>query len=335
MTRPIVVAIAVLLLAAAAPAAEHQTYRQILTTRPALRIDDLAERSAPDRQGEVAMESFWDLLKLRDAPNPAAVPALVKVVDAHAGSSRIHRFAAGQALLTAGTPDALKALQRDTSRTDYPADLAVMYTSHWEMPEPARSRLLEGYVLRNAGDAALGASVATAWKERDGARLLSVTVTLKNKSAKPLAVLLDPYTATRGLHFRSADSKSADGTFAVVAPMMHCQPMRPRWVRLAPGASEQMEVALTPKQDSETLRQFGAAPPAVALCEGGAASFGLGGFGKHRVYAMITQPPMTDAQIATLRNWAKDVGDPAELWVGRAVSEPVEVEIGAADAGPR
>jgi hypothetical protein len=331
MTHSIAVAVAVLLLAAGASAAEPQTYRQILTTRPAPRVDDLAERAAPSRDGDVAMESFWDLLKLRDAPNPAAVAALIKVVDAHGGSSRIHRFAAGQALLTAGNAEGLKALERDTARVDYPADLAVLYTSHWEMPEPARSQLLERYLLRSAGDVALRVAVAAAWQERDGARVLTVTLTLTNRSEKPLAVLLDPTATARGLYF-----KSPDGTFVAAAPEMRCLPGPSRWVRLAAGASERMEeIALTLTRDPETLGRFGATPTALALTDGGGAAFGLGGAGRHRLYAMIIQPPMTEAQVATLRQLYKDVGDPAELWAGRAVSEPVQVEIGPADNDAR
>ena len=89
MTHSIPVAVAVLMLAAGASAAEPQTYRQILTTRPAPRVDDLAERATPNRDGDVAMESFWDLLKLRDAPNPAAAPALVKIVDVRSSPIRL------------------------------------------------------------------------------------------------------------------------------------------------------------------------------------------------------------------------------------------------------
>jgi hypothetical protein len=342
------VAVALLLLAAvvadgAAPGAEHPRYRQILATRPAPRLEDLAARAAPDVSGDAAVESFWDLLKLRDAPqlaaDPAAVTALVKVVEAHAGSSRIHRFAAGQALLAADTPDALRALARDASRAEFPANLAVMYASHWEMSEPARSTLLERYVLKSAGDGGLGVAVAAAWQPRPGARTLAVTLTLTNRTGKPLALLLDADAAARGLFFRSPA-----GTIVAAAARPPGEPMPPRWIRLAAGASERVAVELTPTRDPAALARFAgtAPPPAIVLSEGGGgggggATYGLGGVGRYRLYAMIVQPPMTAEQVATLRQWAngaaaKDAGDPSELWAGRAVSDPADVEIGEAAA---
>jgi hypothetical protein len=44
---------------------------------------------------------------------------------------------------------------------------------------------------------------------------------------------------------------------------------------------------------------------------------------------------VTGERLKTLRAWAKDVGDPKELWTGRAVSEPAEAEIRQADAAGR
>jgi hypothetical protein len=337
MRRPIALALLALplLLSAFAPAAgpppaaEARTFRQILTTRPAPRLDDLAERCAPDRQGEVASESFWDLLKLRDKPDPAAVPALAKILESHAGSNRIHRFAAAQALLSIGTDEALKAMERDVLRPDYPVDLAVMYTGGWEMAEPGRSRLFERYLLRSVGDKALGVRAVPLWQEREARRVLAVTVTLTNRSEKPLALLLDPHAVGRRLFLRSPD-----GTVATAGLAPPSVPLPPRWVRLAPGASERFDVALELTQDPEKLRRFAPNQPAAVLSEGGAgAEFGLSGFGRYRVYAMVAQPPVTDELLKTLRAWAKDVGDPKELWTGRAVSEPAQVEIREADPG--
>ena len=73
------------------PAEKARTFRQVLTTRPAPRLDDLAERAAPERQGDVASESFWDLLKLRD--NPRRRPALQRSSTPTPAPNRIHRFA--------------------------------------------------------------------------------------------------------------------------------------------------------------------------------------------------------------------------------------------------
>ena len=139
-------------LAFAGADAEHQTYRQIVAKRPAPKIEGLAERASPDQRGGTSTESFWDLLKLRDQPAPAAVPELAKIMAAHEGSTRIHGFAAAQALYAAGTDEASRTLEKHLLAPDYRADMAMMYTSHWQMGEPQRSRFIESYLLRDLTD---------------------------------------------------------------------------------------------------------------------------------------------------------------------------------------
>jgi hypothetical protein len=210
-------------------------------------------------------------------------------------------------------------------------DLAVMYASGWEMAEPGRSRLLERYVLRNVGDKGLAVAAVPLWQDRDRGRVMAVTVTMTNRSDKPLALLLDAHGMGRRLYFQSPD-----GAFAAAALAPPSVPLPPRWVRLAPGATERFEVALSLTQDPEKLARFAPNRPAAVLSEGGGGGeFGLGGFGRYRAYAMVAQAPVTGERLKTLRAWAKDVGDPKELWTGRAVSEPTQVEIQPADAAGR
>ena len=79
----------------------------------------------------------------------AAVPELVRILASHEGSNRIHGFAAAQALFTANSDEARRALDARLLSPEYPVDLATMYLSHWQMAEPARSRFIEAYLLRN------------------------------------------------------------------------------------------------------------------------------------------------------------------------------------------
>src|SRR5687767_13565781 len=97
-----VVGCVVAAIAVACAVPPRETYREIIDERQAPQIEGLAERASPEQEGKTATEAFWDLLKLRDFPQAAAVPELVKILEAHDKSNRIHRFAAAQALFTAG-----------------------------------------------------------------------------------------------------------------------------------------------------------------------------------------------------------------------------------------
>ena len=121
----------------ASPADRPKTYTAILATRPAPDVATLARRSSPKVAGEQAQESFWDLLKLRNVPDPKAVPALEQVLRENLPTTRIHGYAAAEALFCTGTPEALAALDRAIAGPNYRTDLAIMYAFHWEMPPPA------------------------------------------------------------------------------------------------------------------------------------------------------------------------------------------------------
>src|SRR5262249_47393320 len=124
----------------AATPGERRTYQEIVAARPAPDLTRLVERCSPDLRGPDATESFWDLLKLPEAPHPKAVPVLEKVLVENLPTTRIHGFAAAQTLFSIGTPEAHKILKQHLLTEGARAELAVMYTSHWEMREPRRSR---------------------------------------------------------------------------------------------------------------------------------------------------------------------------------------------------
>jgi hypothetical protein len=308
---------------APAPAEKPKTVRNVITTRPSPKLDGLAERSAPERLGDDASEAFWDILKIRDNPNPTAVPELTDVVDrnAKASSNRIHRFAAGQALFCIGTPDALRAVETDVVRRDFSIDLALMYVDHWDMQEPARSRFLERVLLRDAGDGGLSVEVSPAWREREGRPVLDVAVKITNHGERPISLL------TSGETFPVArlQIRGRDGTFAVTKAFGIREHEPQRWMRLAPGASEELVASLELKRDAATTRPFNAARVQAVLTDG-VASFGLPAPGKYRVSAFIAQAPMTEQAIKSLARRTGAV-DPNELWAGRAVSKPAEIEI--------
>jgi len=68
-------------------------FGKLIVSRPVPDLEDLAERSAPDRRGEDATEAFYDILKLRDIGAAKGVPVLEEIIATHTNSTRIHGYA--------------------------------------------------------------------------------------------------------------------------------------------------------------------------------------------------------------------------------------------------
>lgn len=333
MRRQFIVTPVVLLAALRTPAAlpaatpeEPKTFAQVIAARPAPELDDLVARSAPDRQDDAATESFWDILQLRDKPQPAAVTALAKVLADNAGSGRIHYHAAAQALFTAGTDEAYRALDQQVFKADYPIEQAVQFVSHWGMAEPARSAFFDRYLLKPVGEG-LAVTARPVWQDRDGTHLLVITVNLTNTSQKPLALLLEPHTTMGRVHFRSPAGRYAVG--GASGPI--CMLPGPRVVRLTPGASEQFELLFQLRIDPQALKAFRADPIKACLFAGG-VDYGIEEFGKCQVLVALAQRPLTAEQFKDQRERMKQPIDPADLWTGRAVSMAAEFDIRETDA---
>ena len=314
-----------------------KTFQQILAKRNPPQIEGLAQRASPDQTGETATESFWDLLKLRDEPVPAAVPELAKILTAHENSTRIHRFAAAQALFTAGGDEARRVLEKRLLAPDYPADMAVTYSSHWEFPEPARSRFIETYLLRNL-DEDLKVSVEARWSPdsdkgstnqdpadaaaKKAARNLRVTVEFANQSPRVLALFVDQQYQTMALHFRGPS-----GMFAPRAQLVVYGPSPARPMRLRPGEFTSFDVSLELKTDAATLANtqkfMRNAEKIKAFLKSPDTGFALSEFGRYQLSAMIVQTPLSDEQKLSLRK--REGIDTDAVWTGRAVSKPVEI----------
>ena len=313
--------------------AAPETFREIIAKRPAPKLDGLAERSSPHQKGDVATESFWDLLKLRDQPTRAAVPELTKILSAHAGSTRIHRFAAAQALFTAGGDEAARILEKHLLAPEYPAHMAITYSSHWQMGELERSRFVETYLLRDLADD-LDVDVRARWSEAgtkkradDGnssGRQLHVTVTYTNTTGRPLAVLVDHQYQAKSLHFRGPS-----GAFAVQSQLVVYGPDPARFVRLKAGASTSFDVVLELKDDPKSLataRRNASEPAKIqAFLASTDTGFALSEFGTYKLSAMIVRTPLADEQKKSLRQREGIEAD--EVWMGRAVSKAIDVDL--------
>jgi hypothetical protein len=286
---------------------QPEGYREILSKRAAPKLEDLSERAAPELQGEAATESFWDLLKLREEPVPAAVPELAKVLSAHEGSNRIHRFAAAQALHAVNTDDARRVLEKHLLDPEYPADHAIAYAWHWEMSEPHRTRFIKAYLLRDLSDD-LAVSVHPRWVElasgsdvaadqaANRQRLL-VTVKLRNDSRRTLALLVPQQSQAMILYLLAPS-----GEFVPHVRLGVHRPEPPSWHRLHPGEETDFEIELHLTSDAESINRLrGASREIRAALGSGVTAFGLRESGEYELSAMLVQTPLSAGQLAALQ----------------------------------
>jgi hypothetical protein len=319
--------VAALAVACAVP--PQETYREIIAQRQAPQIEGLAERASPEQKAETATEAYWDLLKLRDYPDAAAVPELIKILAAHENSTRIHRFAAAQALFTAHDDAAQRALEKHLLVPEFPAGMAIMYSSHWQMPEPQRSRFIETYLLKNLADD-LAVSLDARWsndgpegrtRKPETARLV-VTVTLTNQSERALAVSVPEVCKAMTLQFRAPS-----GRFAPQAQTVVYRLGPPHAKRLQPGGSTSYDAQFELHEGAEALAMTKrlSTEGIKAVLKTSDVEVALSEFCQYQVSAMFEQPPL-DKELQK-RLAERDAIEPGILWIGRAVSKPVEVEL--------
>jgi beta-lactamase regulating signal transducer with metallopeptidase domain/HEAT repeat protein len=290
-----------------------------------------AESKLPDDQASLlklaadpayGMEGFRALLKLRDMGDAAAVPVLEKVLADHVGQTRIHGFAAAQALFRIGTPEAHAALAKYLSMPGFNRPLNLRYLWSWNTPPALRNAFIERYYLSSVGKD-LAVSVQASQRKEAPAEI-EFTVTMTNRSGRAMQ-LYDPDAYLGQMLLL----RSADGTFVQSTQTVMKYHYRTPWdaeayALLAPGAERRYTIkAWLVLQAADTFRQF--------LPEGGGAMLDcrdsaqfIGRLGKFQVRAMFYAAPMTPAQLDAVKFKADDV------WSGYAVSEPVEVDLSAA-----
>jgi len=293
---------------------EHATdYVELLAARPLPDLAHLAERSSPSYSGKDTIESFRDILKLRDVGDKEAVPVLEEILVEHSGSTRIHGFAAAQALFCIGTPEAHRILANHLLSSQYNVQLSFNYTYHWEMAEPKRSRFIKRYHLQNLSKD-LTLKLKFNMYEMNG-QLIDFTVTLHNVSGKPLEFWERQVYLGQMLYFQRRD-----GNFARCKQIVVYQPPMPLITKLQSGATHVYNIAVRindagqlknrPKWLSEDTEIVAGTPDVM---------FELGKAGRFKVYAMFEQQPLPQTQIDHFK-----INNP---WSGRAVSEPVTIDI--------
>lgn len=310
------IAIASLPMAFAAPA--HKTCQELLAARPMPNLEKLVERSryTKSHNNPDSGEAFWDILKLRDAGKPNAVPVLAEILVNDAGNGRIHGYAAAQALFCIGGKEALDTLDKHLSRLDeYNEELASLYVFHWEMPEPKRSEFIERYLLKDIGH---DLELTLEAKPDHQGRNIEFRLTVKNVSARPLAMLMP--------RFHKLYLRSADGRF-LSWHRSRCDKPNTKWIHLKSKGSEVVEatgeVVSANDFTSYELQEAHGAPAMLSL-EGDRCFIDKPG--QFQAIFVLEQKPMS----AAVKNLLK-IDNP---WIGRVVSTAATITLGQPAPSP-
>ncbi len=292
---------------------------RLISARPVPDLGRLAQRCSPNYRGHDATESFYDILKLREVGDANAVGVLEKILAENSGSTRIHGYAAGQALFCIGTSEAHKVLAKYLLTSRYNTSLGIRYTSHWEMNQPRRKGFIERYHLKNlAKDLELRLSVARPNGADDNIETgpqFDFTLTLSNSSDKAFWIMDRQVYQSGMLYFQSED-----GGFIIGQEKVRYNMPMPRWLELGPGASHKYVVRVYIRFVGELERRpAGLREGTSIVADTKDIMFDIGKGGRFKVYALFEQAPLAPAHREQL---GFETG-----WSGQAVSDPVTVEI--------
>ena len=242
------------------------------------------------------------------------MPVLAEILSSNAGHTRIHGYAAAQALFRIGGKEAFDALDKQLMRlSDYNEEWGSLYLFHWEMPDPSRSRFIEKYLLKPVGrDVELSFEA----KPEDDGHAVRFRLTLKNISPAPITV-----APPRGdkLYLRSGDGRYVPWTETGDDD----GPRTGKLTTLKPQESQTIEAMAAVKRASEfDPYERSAAGSAQAMLTLGLRRYFLDKPGQFQAVFVVEQTPLSAAQKErqTLENW----------WAGRAVSPAVTVDLGEA-----
>lgn len=297
-------------------AAKHQTFQEMIAARPVPDLTKLVERSSPDNRTPDAMESFLDLLKLREKPDPKASSVLEQVLIENGTSTRIHRFAAAQALFAIGTPKAHEVLKRYLLVEDAHAELAIGYTAYWQMKEPLRSQFIDLYLLSDVPNG-LSAELKQVPAANFSGTRFNLVVILKNESKQGIQFLDPQDFPGRLLHLRDAEGQFVPGD----SLRTNCKPKNDL-ISLQPGQSHVVEMTveiLDGKSPASRYRNPGASLTVQVVQSGHCFEINPARF---EFVAMFEVSPIEDEARRPLK-----LDETSKWWSARTISKPLKVKL--------
>ena len=295
-------------------------YTKLLAKRPDPNLDTLAQRSLPEDANEIALDSFYDILKLREVGQSDAVPVLEKILDNDPNLSRIHGYAALQALFCIGTPEAHQILSKYILTDKFNAGAGIDNTFRWEMNPSKGDDFIERYHLKSLSkDMAIKLKVKT--NQDKNLQEIDFKITLTNISQNSYQIHDMDSNLGNLLYLRLESGHFIKRLSPVQQLPPFGGPPRPNWIELAPGKSHVFDIAINvrPKGQEKLVYRNRTDDSSTIILETDDMSWGLEKTGKYQVYAMLEQQKLDEGY----KSWA----GADKPWIGRVVSEPVLVDM--------
>ncbi|MGB2809140.1 MAG: hypothetical protein WBC22_15465 [Sedimentisphaerales bacterium] len=293
-----------------------ETFTEIIAAHPEPDLTDLVDRCKPGVDWEVSRPSFYDLLKLRDVGNSEAVNVLEQVMENNLFGTRIHGFAAAEALFCIDTESAHNVLKKYLYDPRYHSGLGANYTFHWDMSEPKRSEFIRQYHLKNLSKD-LKVELESDVNRVNTGQEIELTLTVHNVSKEPFRILDHIAGYGENIYLRNAD-----GLFARrMQTATQCYKMSAKWLELKPGDQRQYKIKLAVLRVSDMKYKSRYVPEntRIYLRDHPFFDFYINQPGKFEIYAMFEAQPLHPERKKKL---GFDNG-----WTGRAVSKSITFEI--------
>jgi hypothetical protein len=218
-------------------------------------------------------------------------------------------------LFCIGKPEARSVLDRHLLTDRYCASWGIRYVAHWKMAEPQRRTFIEQYHLKNRSqDLAVELAAKPLADNKEGASI-EFALTLKSVSDKTYRV--QERTVFSGLMLYFMDER---GRFAPSHESVKYYFTPTNWLELGPGATHKYTIPVQIRRVADLKAKYsGLSSDAELFATTKDVVFDIARKGRFRVYAMVEAQPPTKTQLEKL--------DFDNLWTGRAVSKPVEVDI--------
>ncbi len=293
-----------------------ETFTEIIAAHPEPDLGDLVDRCKPGVDWEISRLSFYDLLKLRDVGTAEAVGVLAQVMEDNLYETRIHGFAAAEALFCIDTESARNILKKYLYDRRYYTMLSVNYTFHWEMSEPKRSEFIREYHLKNLSTD-LMVELESDVKRINTGEELELTLTLRNVSEETFRIRDQMAGYGENIYVCNAE-----GLFARrMETAEKCFKMSAKWLAMKPGEVREYKIkpAVLRVSDMKYKLHYAPKDAQIYLRDHPYFNHYINRPGKFEIYAMFEAQPLNPA-------YKKTLGFDNE-WTGRAVSKPITLEI--------
>jgi hypothetical protein len=280
---------------AAERAAAQQAFEERLKDRTPVDLATLAARSVA-RDFDVSQGAFYDILRLRTLGDASAVPVLRQILERDLVTGRVDGYMAAQALFCIGTPEALKALDDNILTNRYSAQYGIRCTQNDGMDAVKATQFVKRYHLKNLSD---DLRLELAVSKREAGEAIELVLTEQNISSKPLRIMKTDLSYFEQFVVQSV----ATGKFLGERRHPKCDCAESEWVELASDEKWVTKVEL-PRDDLAQQLWY----PSAAVKPGGQA----------RIWVLLEDSALHARRHDTAT---------AKAWIGRAISNPVEITV--------